>query len=161
MLGSLESAFRVWVEVCLTLMRPSAPSLEPGGVACQQAPRGHHLPVLLFRPDDLALLRAEPSGFNLDNEELSPSADAATTLDFPPQALGEIVLDPVTGRAATSLAGTSRITVKGLAAGVRAPFTVAGITPRQGVLSSHRGLMAQYVSMLSWRYWTCSGFRSH
>ena len=95
--------------------------------------RIENLSVLLFRPDDLVLLRAELSGFTLDNQELTPSADAAITLDFPPQALGETVLDPVTGRAATSLAGTSRITVKGFAAGVRAPFTVAGILQLVGV----------------------------
>ena len=85
------------------------------------------LHVLLFRPDDLVLLRAELSGFDLDDQELTPAADAAITLDFPPQALGETVLDPGTGRAATSLAGTSRITVKNFAVGVHAPFTVGGI----------------------------------
>lgn len=86
-----------------------------------------HLPVLLFRPDDLLVLRAELSGFDLSDHQLAPAAGAVIILDFPPQALGETVLDPATGRAATSLAGSSRVTLTGFDTAARVPFTVAGI----------------------------------
>jgi hypothetical protein len=83
--------------------------------------------LLVVRPQDLVVLGARCSGFELDGGELvADFGGGFVELTFPPQATGEMAFDPATGAVAPArLGGPSQVTLA-VAAGTRVPLNADG-----------------------------------
>lgn len=83
--------------------------------------------LLVVRPQDLVVLGARCSGFELDDGQLvADSGGGFVELTFPPQATGEMAFDPATGAVAPArLGGPSQVTLA-VAADTRVPLNADG-----------------------------------